>query len=369
MSDLVSWLRLSSTPRVGSVTFKQLLDYYGSASEALLHIGDLSKRGGARKPLLPPSRESIEQQIDYCQSENIRIICQYEDAYPALLKQIDDAPLVLYVKGNSFKSEQQTVGIVGSRNASASGQVFTQKLAAALGQQNVIIVSGLARGIDTAAHKGSLETGTIAVLGGGIDHIYPPENKDLYDAIIESGCIISEYPPGMVPRAQHFPRRNRIISGLSRAVIVIEAAKRSGSLITARTAGEQGRDVLAVPGSPVDSRCHGSNGLIKNGAALVEDASDVMAVLNNSFEPLQNQTFNLNEQDSFYQPMSKQYEESEVEQWRSIVVNALSPTPVAKTDLQEITEVPATVLHLILLELQLAERLEWHPGDRVSLIY
>ncbi len=366
MNDVVAWLRLASTPRVGSVTFKQLLDYYGNASEALANVGTLSQYGGRSKPLTPPPVSVIEKILKQCSNQGIHVLCQFEADYPALLKQIYDAPPILYIKGSINLSQHLTVGIVGSRNASASGQLFTKQLAAALGAQDITVISGLARGIDTAAHNGSLKTGTMAVLGGGIDHIYPPENKSLYASIAESGCLISEHPPGMVPRAQHFPRRNRIIAGLSQAVVVIEAAKRSGSLITARMAGEQGREVLAVPGSPLDPRCHGSNGLIKNGAALVENVDDVLAVLHS---PMQQPAFypTLKENDSPYHS-AFQYSDTETENWRNKITGALCPTPISKTDLQSITAAPANIMHLVLLELQLAERLEYHPGDKVSLI-
>lgn len=371
VAEKLDWLRLLQTERVGPVTFAQLLDNFDTVAEALANIGELSKRGGRTKPLLPPSLSKIQKLYDACVNDNVQVICWPEEDYPALLREIHDAPPLLFVRGKAVYTNRQTVGMVGARNASANGQTFAKKLAYELGQADVAVISGLARGIDTAAHQGSLSFGTTAVLGGGVNHVYPPENKYLYELIAESGCLISEHPPEMIPKAQHFPRRNRIISGISQSVVLVEAAKRSGSLITARMAAEQGRDVLAVPGSPLDPRCHGTNNLIKQGATLVENAMDILETLS----PIERQQTRhkvsgktLQDKTHTYTPATD-LSNHDTTEWREKILAALSPTPVAITELLDATEAPVKIVHVVLLELYLAGKIEHHPGGKVSLLF
>ncbi len=271
--ERLDWLRLARTPRVGPISFHRLLTKWGgprAALEALArHTPDVA----------PPSVETIQREIDALHALGGVFVCSCEEDYPPLLAQLEAPPPVLSARGDLTLAHRPCVAIVGAREASAAGLLLAERFAADLGARGWTIVSGLARGIDAAAHRAALETGTIAVLAGGLDKPYPPQNLALHQDIIGSGLVLSEAPLGAVARAKDFPRRNHIVSGLARGVVVIEAALRSGSLITARAAAEQGRDVMAAPGSPLDPRARGANALIKTGAALVEDAEDVLAVL------------------------------------------------------------------------------------------
>lgn len=267
------------TENVGPITFYRLLNRFHSATKALEALPHLAARGGRSKPLTPPPLSVVEKEYDALTKFGAKIICAAENDYPDALRSVEDAPPILTVLGNVKLLASPSVGIVGARNASLNGRKFAETLAQDLGRAGQIVVSGLARGIDTAAHQGSLKTGTIAVVAGGINIIYPPENAGLYQQIREQGAIVAESPFGQEPFAQSFPRRNRIISGLSRGVVVVEASLRSGSLITARMAAEQGRDVFAVPGHPLDPRATGTNTLIRDGAILVREAMDVLSDL------------------------------------------------------------------------------------------
>ncbi|HEX2113811.1 MAG TPA: DNA-processing protein DprA, partial [Alphaproteobacteria bacterium] len=272
-------LRLIRTDNVGPVTYLQMLRHFGSATAALQALPELARRGGRAKPPRIPSIMEAEAEIALAAKRGARLITWGETSYPATLAAVTDAPPVLYVLGRGELLLQRAVAIVGARNASANGVRFARQLAADLGSAGLVVVSGLARGIDTAAHQGALATGTIGVMAGGVDVVYPPENSRLHADIAARGAVVSEMPPGLEPQARHFPRRNRIVSGLSVGVVVVEASPRSGSLITARLAGEQGRDVFAVPGSPLDPRARGTNDLIRQGATLTEGAADVLAAL------------------------------------------------------------------------------------------
>jgi DNA processing protein len=269
--ELNAWARLARTPRVGPMTFRRLIARHRTPAAALEALPRLSRS----EPLEAPSREDIERELDALEAMNARLVASCEPDYPSLLKQLDPPPPVISARGRLTLASQRTVAIVGAREASAAGLKLAKTIAADLGQMDFVIVSGLARGIDAAAHAASLETGTIAVLAGGLDRPYPPQNLDLHERIVRQGLVISEAPLGLVARARDFPRRNHIISGLSLGVVVIEAALRSGSLITARAAAEQNREVMAAPGSPLDPRSRGGNSLIKTGAALIEGAEDV----------------------------------------------------------------------------------------------
>jgi DNA processing protein len=361
--EKLAWLRLIRTENVGNITFAALLRQFGSASAALEAIPTLAARGGRAKPLKVPSKASAEKELETCISAGVAVIASIEAAYPPLLRHIDDAPPLLFALGNAETLQQRSVALVGSRNASGNGQRFAKTIAIDLGKKGFAVISGLARGIDTAAHEGSLSTGTIAVVAGGVDHIYPPENKVLYEKIIKNGCIVAENPLGSVPQARHFPRRNRIISGIAEALVVVEATLKSGSLITARLAAEQGREVFAVPGSPLDPRCTGTNKLLKEGATLLESAADVLAVLQHPPSLLK---------ESLAPPPTghiPQFEAAELNAAREAIINLLTTTPFAIDLLIRMANLPPALCHAVLLELELAGRVERVTGNTVVRVY
>lgn len=348
------WLRLARTENVGAVTFDQLIGRFGEASLALSALPDLARRGGRAGGIRITSEADAERELAEGQALGARLIAACEPDFPQALAALDPPPPLLWVRGDARLLDRTTVGIVGARVASAAGQRFARGLAADLGQSGHVIVSGLARGIDAAAHEGSLPTGTIAVLGGGIDDIYPPEHRDLYARIVEQGCVVSENEPGRTAVARDFPRRNRIIAGLSRAVVVVEAEFRSGSLITARLANEQGREVLAVPGSPLDPRAKGTNDLIRQGAAICEGAEDVLRAL----EGL----------GGFRAPEPPRFQPAAVEAdatLREDLARLLSPTPVSRDELVRAAAAPAPAVFAALMELALAGRADLLPGGMV----
>ncbi len=277
--ERLDWLRLIRSENVGPVTFFELMRHFGSAGDALQALPDLARRGGRRGSLRVGSRAAAEREVDALRAVGARFVALGEPGYPPPLAAIADPPPLHSMIGHDHLLNKRIVAIVGARNASASGNRFARQIAGDLGAADYVVASGLARGIDTNAHEGAFATGTVAVVAGGVDVVYPPENEDLYARIVEGGVVIAEMPPGTVPQGRHFPRRNRIIAGVSLGTVVIEAAQRSGSLITARLAGEQGRDVFAVPGSPLDPRCRGSNNLIRQGAVLTVSAADIIEVL------------------------------------------------------------------------------------------
>lgn len=365
MKEKMSWLRLSRTENVGPVTFYRLLEAYGSASKAIDALPDLAKRGGRAKPLIAVPLTQVEREYQAIKKFGGDIICASEVDYPVSLAAIDDAPPVLTYNGNIALLKKTCVGIVGSRNASLNGRKFTEKLAQELGASGATVVSGLARGIDTSAHVGSLPSGTVAVLGGGLDIIYPPENQKLYGDIREQGLIIAESPFGQQPFAQSFPRRNRIISGLSQGIVVVEATFKSGSLITARMAGEQGRDVFAVPGHPLDPRAEGPNALIRDGAVLVRNAADVLESLSTF------QSGSLQDSASQkYEPLNAApaVDDQTLDRTRDEVLSCLSHTPVSVDEIIRSAVLPAAAVQIVILELELAGRVQRLPGQRVSLI-
>ena len=276
----LDWLRLIRSENVGPRTFRTLINHYGGASRALSALPDLARRGGAARPVRVATREEAERELAAAERLGVAFIAVGEAEYPTQLQRIDDAPPLIAVRGKTAVLNAAIVAIVGSRNASAAGVKVTERLARDLGNAGLVVVSGLARGIDAAAHRASLETGSIAVLAGGHDCVYPPEHAPLLDALVAAGgAAVSEMPLGWEPRGRDFPRRNRLISGIALGVVVVEAARKSGSLITARLALEQNREVFAVPGSPLDPRSEGTNALIKQGAVLVTQAEDVLEVL------------------------------------------------------------------------------------------
>ena len=278
-------LRLIRSENVGPITFRRLLDRYGTAATALRELPELARRGGRRRTVRICSAGEADAEMAACATLGARLIVFGDPEYPPQLAAVEDAPATLAVIGNAPLLGQPAIAVVGSRNASLNGRTLAHGLAGDLAAHGFVIVSGLARGIDAEAHRGGLATGTVGVLAGGVDVCYPRENAELYAAVREQGALVSEAPPGMAPQARHFPKRNRVISGLSRGVLVVEANLRSGSLITARMALEQGREVFSVPGSPLDPRARGCNDLIRQGAALTETAADVLAVLGPPFAP------------------------------------------------------------------------------------
>ncbi len=363
--DRRDWLRLARTENVGPVTFGALLLRYGAPGAALDALPQLAARGGKREFVLPPEAE-IVREIETLERMGGRFILSCEADFPAGLAALDPPPPVIAVLGHAHLLRADMVAIVGARNASALGRRLAFTLAQELGAAGLAIASGLARGIDSAAHEAALHTGTVAVVAGGVDIVYPPENQALYDAIRERGAIISEMRMGEAPQARHFPRRNRLISGLSRGLVVVEAAERSGSLITANFALEQGREIFAVPGSPLDPRAGGCNRLLREGATLTESAQDVLAAL----APMLGHDFREPGGAMGSAPPSSRAWEAEADRIRAQVEEALGPAPVGVDDI--IRQVgrshgaPAEAVLTVLLELELAGRCARHPGNRVS---
>ncbi len=361
--ERLDWLRLIRTDNVGPRTFRDLISHFGSARAALAALPSLAQRGGSARSLRICSREQAEAELNATQLAGVEYVALDEPAYPMRLRMIDDAPPLLAVRGKLDVLARPLIAIVGSRNASAAGVKFSGQIARDLAAAGFVVVSGLARGIDAAAHRASVSTGTIAVLAGGHARIYPPEHLDLLEELVINGAAVSEMPFAREPRAHDFPRRNRIISGLSVGVVVIEAARRSGSLITARLAGEQGREVFAVPGSPLDPRNDGTNGLLKQGATPVTEAADVIAAI----EPILGRTISVAPVDETAPNTpaisSSAFEEDE----RSGVVALLGPTPVSIDDLMRLTGASPAMVRTILLELEIAGRLERHGAGLVSL--
>jgi DNA processing protein len=358
-------LRLARTENVGPVTFRRLIGRFGTAAAALDALPDLARRGGSTRPFRTFPRDAAGRELAALDSLGAHLLVLGEPDYPRALAALDDAPPVLAVRGDPALLDRRGVAIVGARNASANGRRLAGELARDLGSAGLAVISGLARGIDAAAHRGALEGGTVAVVAGGVDVVYPPENADLQDEIAGRGALVAELPPGTVPQARHFPRRNRLVSGLALGTVVVEAALRSGSLITARFAAEQGREVFAVPGSPLDPRCRGTNNLIREGAILVESAADVLQVLDGMIRVAVGggEPFTLAEETA-----ATVNGDDVIGAARYEVLTQLGPAPTAVDELVRQTGVPAGLLRMVLLELDLAGRLERHPGDRVALL-
>jgi DNA processing protein len=357
----LDWLRLIRSDNVGPRTFRDLVNHFGGARAALEALPSLARRGGAAGTRIC-SVEDAERELKAARAAGVTLVGLGEPNYPQRLKMIDDAPPLLAVRGDMNIFDRPLVAIVGSRNASAAGCKFADRLAHDLGDAGYGVVSGLARGIDAAAHRASLVSGTIAVLAGGHERIYPADHVELLDKIITNGVGVSEMPLTWEPRARDFPRRNRLISGLSLGVIIVEAARRSGSLITARMAGEQGREVFAVPGSPLDPRAEGTNGLLKQGAILVTGADDVITTL----EPILGRPPDLPAQEPDWDTAGPHDEPADDD--RARIVSLLGPTPTAIDDLVRMSRTSPAIVRTVLLELELAGRLERHGGALVSLI-
>lgn len=365
----LNWLRLIRTEHIGSVTFRDLILFCGSAANAIERLPDLNIRGGGARLVRASSREDAEREIEAIERIGARLVGMGEPDYPQQLKNCEAPPPLVTIKGDTNVFRKPPVAIVGSRNASVVGARFTEKLAHDLGDAGFAIISGLARGIDAAAHKASILSGTVAVLAGGLDRPYPPENLPIYRAIPENnGALITEMPMGAEPRSRDFPRRNRIIAGLSLGLVVVEAAERSGSLISARMAGEMGRTVFAVPGSPLDPRARGTNALLKQGATLVTGAEDVIEALSPLLDreliSTAGQSDLLNRLDEPAEPLGIITTDEE----RDVLVNALGPVPIDVDTLVRHTGVESGNAQLILLELDLAGRLIRYPGNQVALM-
>ena len=358
----LDWLRLIRSENIGPRTFKNLLEHFGDAGDALAALPDLARRGGAGRPGRICAVEDAEREIAAGRRLGIALIASCEPDYPQRLSVIDDAPPLIGVRGQVSMLAAPMVAIVGSRNASAAGAKFAAQMARQLGEAGFVIVSGLARGIDAAAHRATIATGTVAVLAGGPDNLYPPEHDELLAAIAERGAVVSEMPIGWEPRAHDFPRRNRLISGLSLGVVIVEAARRSGSLITARMALEQGREVFAVPGSPLDPRAEGTNSLLKQGAALVTEAEDVISVV----QPILGRPLDLSAREPDAAGPSPKADPGDDQ--RARILGLLGPTPVEIDDLVRLSGASPAMVRMVLLELEIAGRLERQPGGRIALI-
>lgn len=363
-TERIAWLRLIRSENVGPITFRQLLSRFETAERALAALPDLAAKAGRRKSLRVYPRADAEKELARLAGFGGRLLACCEPDYPPALAALDDSPPVLQCLGSISLGPRPAVAIVGARNASANGRRIAETLARDLANAGLLVASGLARGIDSAAHQGAGANSTTAVLAGGVDVIYPPENESLYGEIREAGLILAEMPFGTRPQARHFPRRNRIISGMSLATLVVEAAPRSGSLITARYALEQGREVMAVPGSPLDPRARGCNALIRQGACLVESAEDVMEVISPLLSP---------RLPGALRPASgptaaPETRESDIEIARGGLLELLGATPVMVDELIRRCQVSPAVVTMALLELELAGRLERLPGNRVALL-
>ena len=364
-SQRVAWLRLIRTDNVGPVTFRQLLNRCGSAEAAIEALPSFLRRAGRGASVKIPSAGEAEAELDDLEKLGARMVASGEADYPPLLKFISASPPLIAIKGGQNLDWQRTVAIVGARNASTAGQKLTRTLALDLGERGYTIVSGLARGIDAAAHKASLRTGTVAVLAGGMDHVYPSENIPLAEEIVASGgALLTEMPLGWEPRARDFPRRNRLVSGLSLGVVVVEAAKRSGSLITARLALEQNRDVFAVPGSPLDPRAEGGNALIQQGAKLVTNAGDIIETLS-SADPARSVLLEPDWEADVAEAGTMETPLSDDDRTRLLVALSLTPVPVDAVIAE--TGLSVTAVQTLLLELDLSGRIEWSSGQLVAL--
>ncbi len=361
--ESVNILRLIRSENIGPKTFWNLINLYGSSSNALEAVQELSLRGGKSKSLSLYPQSAAEKEIESIVKLGGNLISYLDPIFPFLLKNTNDCPPILFTLGDVNILSKKLVSIVGSRNASANGLRFAFNLSKKLSQNDYIIVSGLARGIDTSAHKAALAKGTVAVLAGGIDFIYPPENKELYEEIKNCGLIISELPVGAVPKSQNFPQRNRIISGLSTATAVIEASLKSGSLITARYALEQNRELFVVPGFPLDFRYQGNNYLLKNGAHLLEDAEDIMSILDSNHN--QQLPFFTTNDDKLLNNLTS-FEEKELTQARLEIINLISASPTAIDEVIALSGLPAGVVLTVILELELAEKIVRHVGNLIS---
>jgi DNA processing protein len=360
-TERLAWLRLSRTEGIGPQTFHKLIARYKTATKVLEALPILLNKGGAKRGLSVYSEDQALKEIAATAKAGAQLIGACESHYPDMLRNSDAAPPLLCVAGNLSLLQKTSVGIVGARTASASGRKMARILAHGVAEAGFLVTSGLARGIDTAAHEAATPARTAAIIAGGIDHLYPPENADLQKAIARDGLLITEMPIGTAPRAEHFPRRNRIISGMSTAVIIVEAALRSGSLITARYANEQNREVFAVPGSPLDPRCEGTNRLIKDGANILTSVNDVLDFLTREKSPMQGMLF-----ERQTEPLLPPDQDAD-DTTRHEIIGLLSVNAVDIDDLIREANSPPEAVMAVLLELEVAGRLTRSAGGMVAL--
>jgi DNA processing protein len=362
--ERLDWLRLIRTENVGPITFHRLLERYGSARAAIDALPDLARQGGRAKPLKVAAKAEAERELAATARIGVRVLASCEPDYPAALAAIDDAPPLIFVLGHAHLLARPAVALVGARNASLNGRKIAETFARGLAEAGFLVVSGLARGIDTAAHRGALDCGTAAVVAGGVDVVYPEENTALQADIARQGVLVAENPVGIQPQARHFPRRNRVISGLSLGVVVVEAALRSGSLITARMAADQGREVLAVPGSPLDPRAEGTNALLRQGVGVARSVEDIVETL----KPLAGRPVAERPPSLFDGPGYPIDDEGELARARAIVLESLGPTPVAIDELVRGCQLSPPVVLTVVLELELAGRVQRQPGNLINVI-
>lgn len=356
--EALDWLRLIRSSRVGPITFQRLIKEYGSAAAALDALPDIATKAGIAKYQLADLKE-IRTEIRRANELGARLLFLGREDYPQKLLDLPDPPPALWSLGNPALLNRPSIALIGARNASAIGQRMTNKLGKELGEMGYVVVSGLARGIDAAAHEAALPTGTIAVQAGGIDVIYPKENADLTLRIGELGLRLSEMPIGFTPQARHFPRRNRIISGITEGVVVVEGASRSGSLITAKGALDQGREVMAVPGSPLDPRASGCNLLIREGAHLVRSAEDIHEALSRISDRSETRA-----RPRFQRPKKPAYQAGS--SLREDIISALGAAPISEDELIRRLDAPSTLVMTLLAELDLAGKIVRQPGGLVA---
>ncbi|QBR72001.1 DNA-protecting protein DprA [Beijerinckiaceae bacterium] len=409
-AERFDWLRLVRSENIGPRTFQLLLSRYGSAGAALSALPDLIARGQAGRPIRIATLEDVDRELDAVRRQGARFFGLWEPDYPALLRQIAGAPPLIAARGNFASLRRSMIAVVGSRNASAAGLAFTSQLVRGVARAGHVIVSGLARGIDARAHQAAMETGTIAVLAGGLGNIYPAEHEALLERLLEEGAAVSEMPFGWEARGRDFPRRNRIVAGLCRATIVVEAARRSGSLITARFAAEQGREIFAVPGSPLDPRAEGANDLLRDGATFCTKAEDVIEALAEQDLAREQASFGFSEPDVGAEPQEPLWDELDLAEVAGApsatariepnmgatacvdpqstgenpslrrpavvphddlvarVFELLGPVPISVDEIVRMSEASAKEVRTILLGLKLAGTIEWHGGDLVSFL-
>lgn len=359
-STVLDWIQLYRCPNVGPATFFRLVARFGSAARAVEALPDLARRRSALGYRICP-RQAAESEYARALAAGMQVMIAADPRFPPALAGAETAPL-FYFKGNAGLFARPALAVVGARDASLAGRKIAARLAGDCGKAGLVIVSGLARGIDTAAHQASLATGTVAVLAGGLDIVYPRENQPLYEAIALQGCLLSEMPPGTEPRAALFPRRNRLVSGLAAGVLVVEAKLRSGSLITARIALDQGREIFAVPGSPLDARAGGTNALIKQGAALTETAADILDVLG-AEAPMRRIG-----PPTIGPGAAAAIDDGELDKALKVITPALTSTPVTVDEIIRQCQLSPAIVSMALIELELSGRLERHPGNQISLI-
>ena len=358
--NLCDCIQIARSENIGPVTFQWLMQSFASPEVALKALPQMKRKSARAKPFKLAPRKKCEEEINLTHQRGGRMLVWGSPDYPKLLSHIPAPPSVISTFGHLTLTTRPCVAIVGGRNASAAGLTLAKNLSMELSRRGLVTVSGLARGVDTIVHRASLEGGTISVIANGILSDYPPENKDLKSQIEAAGLMICENPPDTKPHANLFPRRNRIIAGLAQATLVIEAARRSGSLITARLANEFGRDVMAVPGSPLDPRCHGSNNLLRNGAILVETADDIMDALAGSASGVE-----ANHQPPLVNLTENEHALSDID--RDEILRLLGPTPVSVNELVALSETPLPLIYQALVELELSGRLDRHQNGQISI--